>query len=81
MLALEAWIFRNQSDDWDLHNYHSYGQYYNIEDSSLREMYSDNTVEYPPLAVALMIGTDDDRAKPPDLAAACWGAPLIPMRT
>jgi hypothetical protein len=56
MLAVEAWIFLFQSDDWDLQGYQNYAR--QCRETSWRSLYANYTVEYPPLGVLLMVATD-----------------------
>ena len=70
VLIVETWMFLYCSKDWDLQLYHQYAQL--VHESSLEEAYSRHTIEYPPLAVSLMLITDSIARQLPDCRA--WSA-------
>jgi hypothetical protein len=64
LLICETWIFLCRSKDWDLYSYQRYAQSYH--ESSLAAMYARHTVEYPPLAILLMLGANEAAGRLPD---------------
>jgi hypothetical protein len=67
VLLVETWVFLYRCTDWDLAIYHEYAQ--TCRQSSLGTLYSRRSVEYPPLAVLLMLGTDAVARQLPDCTA------------
>ncbi len=63
-LTFETWIFLYRSKDWDLYIYQRYAHCY--RESSLETLYSQHAVEYPPVAVLLMLATDALAERLPD---------------
>lgn len=63
-LALEIWIFLFQCTEWDVLIYHRYAE--TFCQNSMTRMYDRHNVEYPPLAVLLMAGTNQVAGWLPD---------------
>jgi hypothetical protein len=67
LLLLLTLGFLYSSKDWDLQIYHRYAQFY--RESSLERLYAEHTIEYPPLAVLLVLMTDAIAQQLPDCSA------------